>query len=193
MADDHLKRAKHSQRELELSIVATTNALQDKLSALAHEISRELKGTLGHVATSVDKVTDNLQTNLDQLSSSVGDFKQSLNVKTRVREEPLKMVGLAVALGAVAGVLTGHRKHHLAVPAKHESHSRVADIQRTTGPAALLGLAFSLLRPILITTAKDIVARNVGHRLSGGRSSTISTGGSDLGSEHPEGSVYHSY
>lgn len=108
---------------------------------------------------SITDTTRALQDNLEQIlrewrhiEASVHDFKDSLDVSARARRRPFATLGLAVLSGVVLGALSGHRR-----PA--------ARAQRLTGTAALGTLALSVIRPILLTAARDVVTRHVGHQL----------------------------
>ena len=195
MADDHLKGSKAEQKQLEMDIAQTQESLGRKAQALVSELRHEVKDTLHRVAdsveTSVATVSGSLEENIRQVSEmvqgTVGDVRTALDLPARVQSSPLKMFGFAAAAGAVAGLMMGGGRR---TKTSVGGGSRTPVDPGAVGPAALMGLGISLLRPVLLAAAKELVVHRLHSSISAGSRDTAYNNGGGTGARGP---VYHNY
>jgi len=172
-----------SARELETRILATKADLLQKLNALADEVRTQVTGSVGRVTDkvhlSVEDVTAKVDASVSQMSCSlhqsvqqvtgsidtaIFNVRESFDVPLQVRRRPLKMFGLSVLAGVVMAQFGGKDK---AATAEHRPYQVTLPTTRVkVSPLAFVGLAAALVRPVLLSTARQILVNSVASRFA---------------------------
>lgn len=182
----HINHRRVTQAELEAQIALRQRALANTVTAIVDTLHQNATDVVVRAETGIDTVTDTLEKNIQQVTDRVQnkmtDIKNTLDVQAKVQATPFKMVGFAALAGAALGFLLSpsNRKSSASTAGGDASNQSVA------GPAALIGLGVSLVRPLLVEAARDYVARklNPEHEASGG---------AGAGGSYQNSNIYHSY
>lgn len=153
----------------------TLGKVKSEATRVADKVESSVHTITGRVDEGLKTVTEKVSGTVDTVKGTVHGVKSTLDVPARIQTDPLKMFALSVAGGFLGYNLVARKREErrleLRRPVIREVRRPVglfegaresqAAVQKQAGLMALVGLVGTVLRPLLVSAAKELIVRKI--------------------------------